>query len=311
MNWIVNLILQVGFALIIAPLTFGIISKIKAWSQHRIGAPFLQPYYNIAKLMKKDVLVSDTTSWIFRVAPYIYFISTLVAVAIIPIVPGLAINGFAGDAIFVVYLLAMGRFFLVMAGLDAGSTFGGMGSSREMMISSLIEPSIMAGLFTIGLTPAVQSLNITEMFQNYNLFGASGFLLLGSFMIAVIVETARIPVDDPSTHLELTMVHEAMVLEYSGRNLALIELASAVKQIVFSTLIVNIFLPFGCSVGGSLGFCIDLGFYFLKILGITIFIGIIEINAVKFRLFSVTNLAAISFILAFMGFVAAFVLEGV
>ena len=246
---------QILLTLLLAPLTFGIIRKLKAWSQHRIGAPILQTYFDVSKLMKKDVIWPDAASWIFRATPYVYLGSALTAALLIPAVTQLFSFGFAGDAILAVYILALGRFFLTMSGVDTGSTFGGMGSSREMMIASLIEPSVIVSLFTLGMISTIKSLNIQAMYQGaanlgWGIINPTMALVLIALFIITLAETARIPVDDPATHLELTMVHEAMTLEYSGRYLALIQLAAAVKQLIFTTLIVNLFIPFGINGAG-------------------------------------------------------------
>ncbi len=309
-----KLLLQIVIVLIIAPFISGLIKKMKAFIQHRQGAPVLQLYYDLFKLFRKDMVISENASWIFHVAPYIYFISVVTAFSFLPVVPQLFSFSFAGDAILAIYLLAMGRLFLTLAGLDTGSTFGGMGSSREMMISSLMEPSMIIVIFTLGLSPLVGSTNFTAIFS-----GSSGlgleilkphyFLLLAAIFIVTIAETARIPVDDPATHLELTMVHEAMILEYSGRYLALMEYGSALKQLFFITIIANVFMPFG-AVAGAESIVAGILLYILKVLIITVVIGFIEINTVKLRIFSVPNLAALSFILAILGFMSAFILGG-
>ena len=303
-----SLLLQVVVVLLAAPLLSGIIKKIKAAVQHRKGAPVLQLYYDLFKLFRKDVVISETASWIFTAAPYIYFVSVLVAFIFVPVIPQLFSYGFFGDAILVVYLLALGRFFLTLAALDTGSTFGGMGSSREMMISSLMEPSLIIVIFTLASGPKVQSTGFQAIYRGSAELGAGVvspvyLLLLAAVVIVLLAETARIPVDDPATHLELTMVHEAMILEYSGRYLALMEYGSALKQLLFITLIVNIFMPFG--LGG--GIAVSLLFYVVKIAAVTVIVGLIEINTVKFRLFSVPNLAALSLMLSLLGFMSGFI----
>ena len=305
---LVSLLLQVVVILLAAPLLSGVIKKMKATIQHRKGAPVLQLYFDLFKLFRKDVVISETASWIFTAAPYIYFISVLAAFVFVPVIPQLFSYGFFGDAILVIYLLALGRFFLTLAALDTGSTFGGMGSSREMMISSLMEPSLIIVVFTLAASPLVQSTGFQAMYEGSALLGAGiispvYLLLLAAVVIVLVAETARIPVDDPATHLELTMVHEAMILEYSGRYLALMEYGSALKQLLFITIIVNIFMPFG--LGG--GIISTLLFYLLKILIVTVVVGLIEINTVKFRLFSVPNLAALSLMLALLGFMSGFI----
>lgn len=309
-NPFINIFLQIIIIILLAPLVNGIIRKIKALSQHRKGAPVLQLYFDLIKLFKKDVVISETASWIFKAAPYIYFVTAVVAALFVPVIPQLFAFGFVGDAILAIYLLAMGRFFITLSALDTGSTFGGMGASRELMISSLIEPSILVTLFTIGLSKYVDSTSFIAMFEGSVKLGIGVIqpiylLLLASMIIILIAETARIPVDDPATHLELTMVHEAMILEYSGRYLALIELASSIKQLFFITIIVNVFLPFGLGSGQGLGVLVALVLYVLKVIFITIIVALIEINSVKLRLFSVPNLAALAFILSMLGFMSS------
>lgn len=309
---VVNIIVQMILVLFISPLLNGIIKQIKAKVQHRKGAPVLQLYYDLFKLFKKDMVISGQSSWIFRAAPYVYITSALAAAAFVPVVPQLFSLNFAGDAILVVYILAMGRFFITLSALDTGSTFGGMGSSREMMISSLIEPSLIVTLFTIALNPVVNSTSLSAIYKGSLSLGMGMvtpvyFLLLCAMMIILFAETARIPVDDPATHLELTMVHEAMILEYSGRYLALIEWASTIKQLVLITLIANIFIPLGNSFLGGTLFFVSLASFLVKILVITVVVAIIEVKTVKLRLFSVPNLAALAFILSLLGFMAGFV----
>lgn len=311
-NPFVNIILQLIVVLLVAPAVTGLIRKIKATIQHRKGAAVLQPYYDLSKLFKKDMVISENSSWIFTAAPYIYFIAALSAFIFIPIVPQLFSFGFMGDAILVVYLLAMGRFFLTLSGLDTGSTFGGMGSSRELLISSLIEPSLIVLLFTLGLKSAGGSTSLQSIYEASAGLGTGVLnpvylLLFASIFIIIIAETARIPVDDPATHLELTMVHEAMILEYSGKHLALMEYGASLKQLLLITLAANIFLPFGSNLVPELGILVPVLMYIVKVLVITVIIALIEINTVKLRLFSVPNLAALAFILTLLGFMSGFV----
>lgn len=303
-----SMLLQIVVVLLAAPLLSGIIKKMKAMIQHRKGAPILQLYFDLFKLFRKDVVISETASWIFTAAPYIYFVSVLGAIIFVPVIPQLFSYSFFGDAILVVYLLALSRFFLTLAALDTGSTFGGMGSSREMVISSLMEPSLIIVVFTLAASPRVQSTGFQAMYEGSAELGSGiispvYLLLLAAVVIVLIAETARIPVDDPATHLELTMVHEAMILEYSGRYLALMEYGSALKQLLFISIIVNIFMPFG--LGG--GIIVTLLLYLLKICIVAVVVGLIEINTVKFRLFSVPNLAAMSLMLALLGFMSGFI----
>ena len=312
LNQFGNMFLQIILVLLVAPLLNGIIRKIKAVIQHRKGAPLLQLYFDLIKLFKKDMVISQHTSWIFIAAPYVYFITAITAFIFIPVVPQLFSFGFIGDAILVVYLLALGRFFLTLSGLDTGSTFGGMGSSREMMISSLIEPSLIITVFTLGLSSQAGSTAFRAIYEGSAKLGIGVLspvylLLLAAMFIIILAETARIPVDDPSTHLELTMVHEAMILEYSGRYLALMEYGASLKQLIFITIMANVFLPFGNTAVPELGLVFPVLIYLAKVIVITVAIAIIEINTVKLRLFSVPNLAALAFILALLGFMSRFV----
>ena len=307
------IILQILVILLLAPLVNGIIKKVKALAQHRKGAPVLQLYYDLHKLFRKPVTVSQTASWVYRAAPYMVFVSAVAASLFVPVSARLLPAGFAGDAVMFVYVLAMGRFFLMLAALDTGSTFGGMGSSREGMISSLIEPAIIVCLFTVGLVCGT-----TSVFQmvGYAAFATIPMLqpvYIVTFLAMILVllaETCRIPVDDPSTHLELTMVHEAMILEYSGRHLALMEYGACIKQLVFITFIINIFLPLGgfVAAGGVLGVLISVLLYVLEVVVLSLLVACLEVYTVKLPLFSVPNLAALAFVLAFVGFINNFVI---
>ncbi len=315
MSNISYLILQILIIILTAPLANGLIRKVKAFTQKRTGPPVWQMYFDLYKLFKKEVVVSEVTSWIYGAAPYIVFAATLAAAMLVPVTTLLAPSGFPGDVIMLIYIFALSRFFLALAGLDAGGTFGGMGSSREGMISALMEPAILVSVFTVGLIS--KSTSVMQMMESSKNLGIPlshpiYLLVFLALLIIIVAETARIPVDDPSTHLELTMVHEAMVLEYSGRHLALMELGAAVKQLVLITFVVNIFLPHDQFLGmGGLGLiAVSLLIYMAKVIIFSIVIALIEVNTVKFRFFSVPNLAALSFILAFLGFLNQFVLSG-
>lgn len=314
MDKVIYIILQLAFMIFFAPLVNGIIKKVKALTQKRKGPPVLQLYYDIYKLLKKDTVVSETASWIFKATPYITFTTILAASLFVPVSVMLKPVSFTGDIILAVYVLAMGRFFMTLSGLDIGSTFGGMGSSREMMISSMIEPSLIVSLFTVGLIAG--SMSVYDMMVNSVNAGVSiiqpvYILIFAAILLILIAETARIPVDDPATHLELTMVHEAMILEYSGRHLALMELGASIKQLIFITLLVNIFIPIDgiVTVGiPAIALLLSLAIYVVKVVFVALIVSFIEVFTVKLRLFSVPNLAALSFIFAFLGFVQYFIL---
>jgi len=313
MSNILYMVVQLFVILLIAPLVNGVINKIKALTQKRRGAPLLQMYFDLHKLFRKNAVVSETASWIFKAAPYVMFTTSIAAALLVPVTTKLVPDGFPGDIILLVYLLALGRFFMMLAGLDTASTFGGMGSSREALISSLMEPSIMISLFTAGLVAGTTSISgITQVTRDMAVpLGQPVFIMVFlAILIIIIAETSRIPVDDPATHLELTMVHEAMILEYSGRHLALMELGASVKQLVYITLLVNICLPHDqlISITGIAAVAISLLLYIFKVVFAAIMIAVIEVSTVKVRFFSVPNLAALSFILAFIGFLQYFVL---
>ncbi len=313
MHTILYILIQLSVMILLAPLLNGIIMKVKAFTQKRQGPPLLQMYYDLYKLMNKTAFVSETTSWIFRATPYVVLSSVLAAALLVPVTMLVSPVGVPGDLILLVYLLALGRFFTGLAALDAGSTFGGMGSSREAMISSLIEPTILVSVFTVGLTAGSTSIfSIMESMQQLGspLLHPAFMLTFIAMLIVVIAETSRIPVDDPATHLELTMVHEAMILEYSGRHLALMELGAAIKQLIFITLVVNLFVPLDqlVTMTGAAGIILSVLIFSAKVLLAAILIAFAEASTVKLRFFSIPNLAAVSFILSFLGFLQYFVL---
>ncbi len=313
MRYIEYFIFQGIVLVMLAPLVNGIIGKIKAFAQKRQGPPFLQQYYDLFKLFKKHIIVSDVSTWIFKWTPIIVFTTALSAGMIVPVVTSFIPENFPGDIIFTIYLLALGRFFMMVGALDTGSTFGGMGSSREALISSLAEPSLLISVITVALisgSTSVSGMMLKMQTENVPLLQPVYVMLFLAILLVILMDTSRIPVDDPSTHLELTMVHEAMILEYSGRNLALMELGAAIKQLLLITLLVNLFLPQQLMIGatGAVLVVISLLLYISKVIFVAVIIGLIEVSTVKFRFFSVPNIAALSLILSFLGFLQYFVL---
>jgi formate hydrogenlyase subunit 4 len=316
MNNFISAIIQLVVLLLLAPLVTGIIKKIKAFSQKRKGPPVLQLYFDLHKLFQKDTVVSETASWLFKIVPYVTLVAVMAASLLVPVSTRLQPFNFLGDVILAIYLLALGRFFMTLAGLDPGTTFGGMGSSRESMIAALVEPTMLIAMFTIGL--AAKSTSIYQMMVyssklGWGIFQPVYLLAFSALFIILIAETSRIPVDDPATHLELTMVHEAMLLEYSGKHLALMELAAALKQLLIITILANLFIPVEglISIGNpALALILSLLIYLGKVIVITILLAFTEINTVKLRLFTVPNLAALAFILSFLGFFQYLVLRG-
>ncbi len=316
MQTLAELILHIGLVLLLAPLPGGLIRKIKAFSQKRQGPPLLQEYRDLRKLFRKDVVLSERASWVFSAAPFVVFGSSVAAAALVPLLPWAGGAEFPGDVFLVISLLALGRFFLALGGMDPGSTFGGMGSSREMMISALLEPAFLVFALALGLQAGAPSFGVILRHAaslGTAVWHPSFLLLFFSLVLVLLGETARIPVDDPSTHLELTMVHEAMVLEYSGPLLALMEYGAAVKQLLFLTVLANVFLPFGNAAlanVGLVGVALGIPLTFAKVLAMAALAGVAEVCTVKLRLFSVPNLAAMAFIAAFLGFLNLLVFGG-
>ncbi|VVB77819.1 NAD(P)H-quinone oxidoreductase subunit 1, chloroplastic [uncultured archaeon] len=292
-------IVNILVVLILAPFYISLIKKVKALFQGRKGPKLFQAYYNLLKLFKKESIYSTNSSFIMRVAPYINIICSIVAILFVPLlfIPD---NYFGfGNIILFLYILALAKFFMALAGLDAGSTFGGMGSSREMSISSIIEPIVIIIFATLAFV--YNSVNFFEIFgaTSVGLVHASLWLLLIPLIIVLLTETARIPIDNPETHLELTMVHEAMILEQSGKNLALMELSSGVKQVLLMAIIINLFFPIGFNLPLSLiGIGTSLIAFLIKSIILAISIGIIESFIAKSRLFRLPIIFAIAFLLS-------------
>src|SRR5438093_2084478 len=307
-------VLQTVVLLAVSPFIVGLIRKVKATLQCRRGASVVQPYHDLLKLFQKDVVVSSNASWIFTATPYISFASTLAANLLVPLFVSKVPLNFAGNIIALVYLLALGTFFLILAGLDAGSAFGGMGSSREAIVASLTEPAMILSIFAIALTAGSTNLSTivhkTALLEGIVTDPSPHLMAFAALFIVTIAETGRVPVDNPATHLELTMIHEAMILEYSGRYLALVEWAAGLKLLVFLTLIANVFAPWGIATTlepTALG--VGLVTYLVKVSGLAVLIGVIESMFAKLRLFRVPELLSASFILALLAVTASFLLR--
>lgn len=312
MEMIVTSLFQVILIMGLAPLVGWFIKKMKAISQNRSGPSPVQVYADLLKLFRKGRVVSETASWIFHFMPLILFGGVLTAASMIPVLVRYSLFGFMGDVIVFVYVLALGRFFLTLAALDTGTTFGGMGSSREMTLSSLAEPTLLLAFFSLGLYAKTLSFEgIVTYFSGVDSLHVLFFtsLAFGALLIVTLAESGRIPVDNPATHLELTMIHEAMILEYSGRDLALIEWGHQIKQLVFLTLMAGLFFPWGFSEnGGFLGLLIALPGYLLKVFFLAFVIGWIEIHSAKLRLFRVPDLLAVGFVLAVLSLLAQLII---
>jgi formate hydrogenlyase subunit 4 len=308
-------IVQALLILLASPFVVGVIRKVKARLQCRRGARLLQPYSDLAKLLRKGVVVSTTTSWIFTATPYILFSTTLAASLLVPLFVSRVPLNFAGDVITVVSLLTVGTFFLMLAGLDAGSPFGGMGSSREAIVFSLTEPAMIMAIFAVGLTAGSTNLSTivhsTAVLQGVVPDPPPHLMAFAALFIVALAETGRVPVDNPATHLELTMIHEAMLLEYSGRYLALAEWAAAMKLLLFLTLLANVFAPWGIATTiGPLAITVGVAVWLLKVTGLAIIIGVIESMFAKLRLFRLTDLLGGAFVLALLALLFFYVLRG-
>jgi formate hydrogenlyase subunit 4 len=307
-----SVLLQLLLVLVSAPLVSGIIKKTKARIQRRRGAGIFQPYFDLAKLARKEVIIPRAASWVFSVTPYILFASTLVIAMLVPTVLVPVPLSLTGDIITVIALFALGRFFLALVGLDTGSAFGGLGASREMSIASIIEPAMMLAIFTAAVTAGSTNLSvIVERLSSTpaSMLSPAHLLAFSGLFIVTMAETGRIPVDNPDTHLELTMIHEAMVLEYSGRYLALIELASQMKLAIFLALLSNMFFPAGMATSVSpaalLAGCAS---FFAKVIILAGVVAVVESTNAKLRLFRVPDLLMVAFILSLLSLILFFII---
>ncbi len=311
MNAVLLPIIQALFLLAIAPLFTGIVRKLKAWMQSRRGPPLMQPYYDLYKLFRKDSVVSKDSSWMTSVAPYVCMTAMFVAALLVPVFVTESM-GFMGDLIVVVYLFAMARLFMALAALDAGSAFGGMGSSREMLVSSLVEPAILLAIFATALiagTTNLAGISSAIASSGMDLVRPALFLAFAGFFIAVLAENARVPFDNPATHLELTMIHEGMLLEYSGKQLALMEWSSMTKLALFTVIAWNAFFPWGIALEAQpLSLLMGILVIVAKMLVLVFAIALIESSIAKMRLFRLPNLLTGALLLAFLAVMTFYVL---
>jgi formate hydrogenlyase subunit 4 len=308
-SWVVE-IFEALFALALAPGLVGLIRWIKARLQSRWGAPPWQPYRELAKLLRKEAVVSQNASWLFRIAPYIVFASTLAIAFLVPLLVVPRRFDILGDLFVLVYLLLLGTFFLALAGLDPGSAFGGMGSSRDVTVAALAEPSTATAIFSLALGAGSTNLGaivVGTLNEPWTVLTPGHLLAFAALSVVAVAETGRLPVDNPATHLELTMIHEAMILEYSGKYLALLEWAGWLKLFIFMSLLANLFFPWGISTTLTLG---GLGSalvaLLLKLLLLATVLAVVETRVAKLRLFRVPELLAISFVLALLAITSSF-----
>jgi formate hydrogenlyase subunit 4 len=301
--------LQVAGMLAAAPLVKTIIRKMKARLQNRQGPPLLQGYYDLAKLLRKEPVRSDTASWIYTAGPRVYFAAAVAATTLVPVLVAAAPLEAGGGILLLVGTLALGRFALATAALDTGSPFGGMGASRDMTIAALAEPALMLGLFTSALAAGTMNLGmlVRELLQQGPAFHPSDILAFAGLFIIVIAETGRIPVDNPATHLELTMIHEAIVLEYAGSDLALVEWASALKELLYLTLLIDLFFPAGIATTAAPdAILVSLLAWAGKVLVLAVVVTLAESTNAKLRLFRVPELVSVSLGLAFLAMAIRF-----
>jgi formate hydrogenlyase subunit 4 len=302
---------QMALVLAAAPLLTGFVRKLKARLTRRRGASVIQPYRDLARLLRKEVVLPENASWLFRATPYIVFASTWVAAALVPTFATGLLFSWTADLIAIVALLGSARFFLALAGLDVGSSFGGIGSSREVMIATLAEPAMLMAIFTLALLANSTQLSTIAAYMASTEVGLR--VSLGMVLVALIIvslaENARIPVDNPATHLELTMVHEAMVLEYSGRHLAMIELAAALKLLLYVSLIASVFAPWKLTAATAdlSGYALGLAAYALKLAALGAALAVLETAIAKMRVFRVPQFLGAALMLGLLGMLLLFV----
>jgi formate hydrogenlyase subunit 4 len=302
-------LLQTAGLLAAAPLLKTVIKKMKARLQNRQGPPLRQGYSDLAKLLGKEAVRSETASWVYVAGPRVYFAATVAATTLVPVLMAAAPLEAAGGILLLVGTLALGRFALATAALDTGSPFGGMGASRDMTIAALAEPALMLGLFTSALAAGSMNLGVLVrgLLEQGPALHPSDFLALAGLFVILIAETGRIPVDNPATHLELTMIHEAMLLEYAGPDLALVEWASALKELLYMTLLVDLFLPAGMATHVTAGAILVAGVAWAgKVLLLAVAVTLAESTNAKLRLFRVPELVSVSLGLAFLALAIRF-----
>jgi len=295
-----------------APLFASWIRRIKCRLQNRRPPPLLQPYRDLRRLFGKEIVLADTASTLFRLAPYVVFGTTVLAASVVPLLLVQIPMAAMADAIVLVGLFALGRFFLALAGMDVGTSFGGMGASREMTVAALAEPAMLMVIFTLAMVANSTNLStiIEQMLiQPFALRPSLLFALLALMMVG-IAETGRIPIDNPATHLELTMIHEAMILEYSGRQLALMEWAAQLKLLIYAVLVSNLFFPWGIAMTATpTSVAVAAAALTFKLVSLGTMLAVAESSVAKMRLFRVPTFLAVAFTLALIGMLSFVILE--
>ncbi len=297
--------------LLLAPLLTGFVRKVKARLLRRRGPPLLQPYRDLIRLMRKDVVLADNASWLFRVIPYLMFAGTWVSASLVPTFGNGLLFSWSADLIAITALLGSARFFQALAGMDVGTAFGGIGSSREVMIASLAEPAMLITVFSVAMIAGSTQLSNVAEFMGSDAVGLRVSLGMAfvALTIVALAENARIPVDNPATHLELTMVHEAMVLEYSGRHLALIDLSSQLKLLLYVSLIACVFLPWSTATADASVARLVSGalLYFGKLAVLGFLLAVFETSIAKMRVFRIPEFLGAALMLALLATLLRFV----
>jgi formate hydrogenlyase subunit 4 len=305
MNAIIHYSIHVLLALTLPPLLLGVIARTKAVFAGRVGAPLLQPYYDLFKLFRKGSVFSTTTTWVFLAGPVVGLVTAAIALLLVPLVdlPGSDAGNpisFTGDLILLAYLLGLGRFFTASAALDTGSAFEGMGAAREVTFACLAEPALFLGMLVLAklsgsldLSSMLGSSLLAEKWPNY---GASLALVLLSWFVVLLAENCRIPFDDPNTHLELTMIHEVMVLDHSGPAFGMILYGAALKLFLFGALVVRLALPLATGYAW-----LDWPVFVAEMLGVAIAIGAVESTMARLRLTHVPILLVAACLLSAFG----------
>ena len=301
---------QMVLVLLLAPLLLGFTRKVKARLLRRRGPPVVQPYRDLLRLIRKEAVLAENASWLFRSGPYLIFSATWVAAALVPTFATGLYFSWTADLIAITALLGSTRFFLALVGMDVGTSFGGIGSSREMMFASLAEPAMIMIAFTLALLAGSTQLSvIAEFMVTSGSLRVSLGLALAALLIVALAENARIPVDNPATHLELTMVHEAMILEYSGRHLAVLEFAAALKLLLYVSLIGCIFVPWGMAAAGSgpAAYAVASALYIGKLAVGGFLLALFETSIAKMRVFRVPDFLGIALMLGLLSMLLLFV----
>jgi len=303
---------QTLLAILLAPILMGWVNQCRAWLQGRSAPPLTQPYRTLRKLFHKDAVIAHHASPLFRFAPYMIFACMALAAGIVPTLANDLPFSPAADVIALVGIFALARVFLALAAMDIGTAFGSLGARREMLVSFLAEPALLMVFFTASLISHSTELPViveTLALRQFAIYPSLAFAAVAFWMVSV-AENARIPVDNPGTHLELTMIHEAMILEYSARHLALIEWAVALKLFTYSALGIALFLPWGIAPQGNPGALpLALAAMVLKLLIGGAALALIETVSAKLRLFRVPEFLATAFLLAVLGMLIHFLLE--